>query len=43
MSIPIQRHLAWNAEWRWYGFSERFYGYENFNSNQFMTSLRFIR
>jgi hypothetical protein len=43
MSIPIQRHLSWNAEWRWYGFSERYYGYENFNSNQFMTSLRFIR
>jgi hypothetical protein len=42
-SIPIHRHVAWNAEWRWYGFSERYYGYENFNSNQFMTSLRFFR
>lgn len=43
LSVPIHRHVGWNNEWRWYGFSERFYGYENFNSNQFMTSLRFFR
>ena len=40
---PINKHLQWNAEWRWYGFSERYYGYENFTSHQFMTSIRFTR
>jgi hypothetical protein len=42
-SLPLSKHVQWNAEWRWYGFAERFYGLENFNSNQFMTSLRLSR
>jgi hypothetical protein len=43
LSIPINKHVAWNTEWRWYGFAETFYAYENFHSNQFTTSLRFVR
>ena len=43
LSIPINKHVARNTEWRWYGFAETFYAYENFHSNQFTTSLRFVR
>ena len=40
-SVPIYRHMQWNAEWRYYGMHERFYQYENFRSNQVTASLRF--
>ena len=41
VSVPIYKHVQWNAEWRYYGMHERFYQYENFRSNQVMASLRF--
>src|SRR5207237_1131498 len=25
VSWPLERHVHWNAEWRWYGFGEQFY------------------
>src|SRR5690606_35209915 len=28
LSLPLGRHIQWNSEWRWYGFSEPFYLYE---------------
>lgn len=42
-SLPVNKHLRWNTEWRYYSLSEGFYGFENFRSNQLMTSLRFTR
>jgi hypothetical protein len=43
ISAPINRHLLWSSEWRWYGFSEDSYRYENFRTNQFVVALRVIR
>jgi hypothetical protein len=43
LSIPLNKHIRWNTEWRWYSMSETFYAYEDFRSNQLMTSLRFSR
>ena len=43
LAFPINKHVQWNAEWRWYGFSERYYGYENVSSHQLMMSIRFTR
>jgi len=41
--LPVHKHVALTAEWRWYGFAERFYQYEGFRSHLFMTGLRFSR
>lgn len=43
ISVPVYKHLSWNAEWRYYGFAEQFYQFEGFRSNQLMTSLRLVR
>jgi hypothetical protein len=43
VSVPIYKHLYWNAEWRYYGFAEQYYQFEGFRSNQLMTSLRLVR
>ena len=43
VSIPIYKHVYWNAEWRYYGFAEAFYQLEGFRSNQLMVSLRLVR
>ena len=43
VSVPVYKHVQWNAEWRWYSLSERFLALEGFRSNQLMTSLRFTR
>jgi hypothetical protein len=43
VSVPLSKQIHWNAEWKWYGFSERFSSVEGFRSHQFMTSLRFSR
>jgi len=46
LSVPLHKHIYWNAEWRYYGFAEgglNFYALEGFRSNQLMTSLRFTR
>jgi hypothetical protein len=43
ISIPINKHVRWNTEWRWYSMSEAFFAFENFQSNQLTTSLRFTR
>jgi hypothetical protein len=39
--IPIVKKVSWYGEWRWYGFTETFYLYENFRTNHFLTGLRF--
>ena len=43
VTVPIRKHVQWISEWRWYSMSELFYVFENFQSNQFMTSVRLIR
>jgi hypothetical protein len=43
VSIPLHKHVQWNTEWRWYSMSEAFFLFENFQSNQIVTSLRFTR
>ena len=43
LTVPIRKHVDWISEWRWYSMSELFYTFENFQSNQFMTSLRLSR
>jgi hypothetical protein len=43
LTVPLHKHVQWINEWRWYSMSELFYVYENFQSNQFMSSLRLTR
>jgi hypothetical protein len=41
LSIPIQKHLQWNTEWRYYGYGEEtIYRYEGFRTNLFMTGVK---
>ncbi|MCX6627125.1 MAG: hypothetical protein NTW28_05800 [Candidatus Solibacter sp.] len=40
LSLPLQKHVQWNTEWRWYGFGEQLYMYEGFRTHIFMTGLR---
>jgi hypothetical protein len=42
-SLPLNKHVQWNTEWRWYSMAEQFFMLENFRSNQLTTSLRFTR
>jgi hypothetical protein len=43
LSIPLQRHVQWNTEWRWYGFGETLYQYEGFRAHTLMTGLKLIK
>jgi hypothetical protein len=43
ISIPIEKHVLWNTEWRYYGFNEAFYLYEGFRTNTFTTGFRVTR
>jgi len=43
LSVPLNKHVQWNTEWRWYSLNEVFYAFEGFRSNQLITSLRFQR
>ena len=43
LSLPLQKHIQWNTEWRWYGFGEQLYMYEGFRAHIFMTGLKLIR
>lgn len=43
LSLPLQKHVQWNTEWRWYGFGEQLYLYEGFRAHIFMTGLRLSR
>jgi hypothetical protein len=42
-SLPVQKHVYWNTEWRWYGYGEEFYVFEGFRVHIFQTGLRFSR
>ena len=43
LTVPICRHMAWNSEWRYYGFGETFYLYQSFRTHLITTGLRFTR
>jgi hypothetical protein len=43
LSVPLQKHLYWNTEWKWYGYGEDFYQYEAFRTNVFMSGFRLVR
>jgi hypothetical protein len=43
LSVPFGKHIAWNAEWKYYGYQESFYLYQGFRTHLFMTGLRFTR
>ena len=42
-SVPLQKHVAVVAEWRYYGYNELFYQYEAFRAHLFTTGLRLTR
>jgi hypothetical protein len=41
--LPVNRHLTWFTEWRYYGYGEAFYLYEGFRSHLLTTGLRLTR
>lgn len=41
--IPLWKLLSWTAEWRWFGFDETRFGFENFHAHLFSTGLRIAR
>ena len=43
ISFPINEHIQWNTEWRWYSMSEAFYTFEGFRAHVFVTSVRLTR
>jgi len=43
LAVPVGKHLAWNTEWKYYGFGESFYLYESFRTHIITTGLRFTR
>ncbi len=40
LHVPLRPRLGWTSEWRWYGFREENYRFENFNSHLFSVGLR---
>jgi hypothetical protein len=43
LSLPLQKHVYWNTEWKYYGYGEQFYLYEGFRAHVFMTGLRLTK
>ena len=40
LSVPLIKHVSWNAKWLWYGFGEEFYLNEGFRTHMLLMSLR---
>jgi hypothetical protein len=43
LSVPLNKHVSWKSEWRWYGLGETFYLYEGFRAHTLTTGLRLTR
>jgi hypothetical protein len=43
LSIPFNKHLAWNSQWTYYGYEESFYLFESFRTHIITTGLKFTR
>jgi len=40
ISLPVNRHVSWNAEWQYFGYGESFYLYDGFRTHSFITGIR---
>lgn len=43
LQVPVHKNVQFWSEWRWYGYAEPFYGYENFRANLIMGGIRISR
>lgn len=43
VSLPLHRNVAVVSEWRWYGFAQPFYRFEEFRTHLFTAGLRITR
>ena len=43
LSLPTGKNLSWFAEWRYYGFAEPFYPYEDFRTHTVTAGVRISR
>jgi hypothetical protein len=43
LSVVLNKHLAWQTEWRYYGFNESFYLYQGFRTDMVTTGVRITR
>ena len=43
LSIPVNKHVYWNSEWRYYGYGENFYVFEGFRAHIIETGLRLTK
>jgi hypothetical protein len=43
LSIPAGKHVYWNTEWRWYGYSDQLYLYQGFQTHLFQTGVKLFR
>ncbi len=39
-ALPLRGKIAWASEWRWFGFTESRYAFENFHTHMFSTGLQ---
>ena len=40
LSVPLRKNLAWNSEYRFYGYGEAFYQYEGFRAHVLQTGIK---
>jgi hypothetical protein len=40
VSVPVCKHVSWNAAWQYYDYGQSFYLYDGFRANSFVTSVR---
>ena len=43
LSIPAGKHVYWNTEWRWYGYSDQLFLYQGFQTHLFQTGVKLSR
>ena len=43
LQMPVRKNAALFGEWRYYGYDEPFYLYEQFHNHQFTAGLRLSR
>jgi len=40
VSVPVGKHVSWNAQWQYYGYGQSFYLYDGFRANSFVTGVK---
>jgi hypothetical protein len=43
LSVPLRKNLSWNSEYRFYGYGETFYQYEDFHAHILQTGIKLSR